>query len=146
MAWLRLNGDTIIDNEKKSLGAIVNKDTLGQINELESPTALTLLNDIIKNDPERVSNALPFFFDYFTSLKEVFRVLKPEACYCIVIGDRSIRKKTLDMEKVTLELGKAAGFKHINSYFRNIPIKLIPWNTPTGKTISRESIIILQKK
>jgi hypothetical protein len=49
------------------------------------------------------------------------------------------------MEKVSVELGKAVGFNHIRSFFRQIPMKLIPWKTPTGKTISRESIIILKK-
>jgi site-specific DNA-methyltransferase (cytosine-N4-specific) len=100
----------------------------------------------VKSDPVRVKDALPFFFDYLDSLEEVYRVLKHNSHYCVVIGDRSIRKKVLDMEKVSVELGIKAGFKHVHSYFRNIPMKLIPWDTPTGKTISRESIIVLRKE
>jgi hypothetical protein len=73
------------------------------------------------------------------------RVLRRHSHCCIVIGDRSIRKKRLDMEAVTVELAKEAGFSHETSFFREIPQKLIPWTTPTGKTISRESIVILTK-
>lgn len=146
VAWLRLNDDGLKESEKRSLGATSDKNTLMRLNEIQSPTAIKLLEPISKADPERIRDALPFFFDYLKTLKEVYRVLKPDAFYCLVSGDRSIRKKLLDMEKVTIELGAAVGFKHVESFFRNIPIKLIPWNTPTGKTISRESIIVLQKK
>lgn len=146
VAWLRLNKNEIRDSNKDTLGAIVNKDTLERLNELESPTTLEVLRELVKTDPDRVKDALPFFFDYLTSLEEVHRVLKHGSYYCVVIGDRSIRKKMLDMEKVSVELGTRAGFEHIHSFFRNIPVKLIPWSTPTGKTISRESIIVLQKE
>lgn len=146
VAWLRLNENEITNSNKNSLGAISDKNILEKLSELESPTAYGLLRELVKTDPCRVKEALPFFFDYFKSLKEVHRVLKNGAYYSVVIGDRSIRKKMLDMEKVSVELGIAAGFTHVNSFFRQIPIKLIPWNTPTGSTISRESIILLQKK
>jgi hypothetical protein len=103
------------------------------------------MKGIFKYDESRIRDALPFFFDYLTALKEMHRVLRPHSYCCIVIGDRSIRKKRLDMEKVTVELAKNAGFSHKTSFFREIPQKLIPWTTPTGKTISRESIVILGK-
>jgi hypothetical protein len=116
------------------------------LDELESPTAVNLLKKIAEKDIQRVNDALPFFFDYLMTLREVNKILKSQSYYCIVIGDRSIRKKLLNMEKVTVELGSIAGFQHIQSFFREIPMKLIPWTTPTGKTISRESIVILRKK
>jgi hypothetical protein len=146
VAWLRLNNNGLKESERNALGAITDRETLNRLDELQSSTALELLKDLVKSDPQRVRDALPFFLDYFGTLKEVFRVIKPGAYYCMVIGDRSIRRRLLDMEKVTVELGIAVGFKHCQSFFRNIPMKLIPWNTPTGKTISRESIIILEKK
>jgi DNA modification methylase len=145
IAWLRLNSGALRESEKMALGATCTKDPLGQLDEVQSPTARKTLNEIAKKDPERIRDALPFFFDYSETMKELHRVLKSKSFYCIVIGDRSIRKRLLDMESITVELGKAAGFRHTESFFREIPMKLIPWSTPTGKTISRESIIILQK-
>jgi site-specific DNA-methyltransferase (cytosine-N4-specific) len=146
MAWLRLNSHVLNESERMSLGGVTSENALRRLNDLRSPTAAGILREISKTDRPRVNDALPFFFDYGKTMKEIHRVLKREAYYCIVIGDRSIRKKLVDMERVTVELGTAAGFTHVKSYFRTIPMKLIPWTTPTGKTISRESIIILQKK
>lgn len=145
IAWLRLNSHELSESEKMALGGQADEDTLSHLNELQSPTALRVLREVSKTDPARIKDALPFFFDYLRTFKEVYRVMKPGAFYSIVIGDRSIRRRLLDMEMVTAELGVAAGFRHIQSFFREIPIKLIPWSTPTGRTISRESIIILQK-
>jgi hypothetical protein len=116
------------------------------VDDIPSATAKEIMAEVNKSDPQRIKDAVPFFMDYLKTMEEVRRVIKTDAYYCIVVGDRSIRKRLLDMEKVTVELAEFIGFKHVNSYFRNIPIKLIPWNTPTGKTISRESIVILQKK
>lgn len=145
IAWLRLDGYALKESEKMALGATVEKDVLKRLGELRSPTAKKVLKEIAETDPERIMDALPFFFDYLRTMEELYRVLKPKSFYCIVIGDRSIRKRLLSMERVTVELGRTAGFKHVQSFFREIPMKLIPWSTPTGKTISRESIIILQK-
>lgn len=145
LMWLRLDGKTIKNSERQTLGGTTTKNTKEMLESLPSPTASTLLKDILNYDEKRVKDALPFFFDYLNALKEMYRVLKPNSRCCIVIGDRSIRKKLLDMEKVTVELSKAVGFTHETSFFRQIPQKLIPWTTPTGKTISRESIVILTK-
>ncbi len=146
VAWLRLDNRKLKKSAKQALGAVVENDVLDRLNELQSPTAFKLLKEIARNDQERVKQALPFFFDYLNSLREMHRVLKADGSCCIVIGDRSIRRKLLDMEKVTIELAQSAGFDHTKSFFREIPMKLIPWKTPTGKTISRESIIILSRK
>jgi len=146
VAWLRLNNKRLKDSEHQALGSISKNNIIERLDELGSPTAISLLREIAVNDQERVKQALPFFFDYLDSLMEMYRVLKPGGFCCLVIGNRSIRRKLLDMEKVTLELGENAGFSHVQSFFREIPMKLIPWKTPTGKTISRESIIILSRK
>jgi len=145
LMWLRLDGKAIKESERQTLGAISVANAKELLEALPSPTASTLMKGIFKYDESRIRDALPFFFDYLTALKEMHRVLRPHSYCCIVIGDRSIRKKRLDMEKVTVELAKNAGFSHKTSFFREIPQKLIPWTTPTGKTISRESIVILGK-
>ena len=145
VAWLRLNGEALSKSEKESLGFKPSKNVKDDLEKLESPTTVKLLKNVFREDQQRVKDALPFFFDYSKTLAEMFRVLKPNATCSIVVGDRSIRKRPLDMEKVTVELATSVGFKHETSYFRQIPMKLIPWDTPTGKTIARESIIILKK-
>lgn len=145
LMWLRLDGKTIKEAERQTLGAIPTANVKELLEALPSPTASTLMKDILRYDESRIRDALPFFLDYLEALKEIYRVLRSNSHCCIVIGDRSIRKKRLDMEKVTVELAKEAGFAHKMSFFREIPLKLIPWTTPTGKTISKESIVILTK-
>jgi DNA modification methylase len=145
LLWLRLDGRAIKESEKQTLGAVPSAHPRELLDTLPSPTAATLMKDIFKFDEERIRDALPFFFDYLSALKEMHRLVKRGSHCCIVIGDRSIRKKPLDMERVTVELAEEAGFSHETSFFREIPQKLIPWTTPTGKTISRESIVILTK-
>ena len=146
LAWLRINSKLIRETEKLSLGGSISVDVYKQLDVMPSPTVKNLLKEIAEKDAQRVKDALPFFFDYSRCLKEMYRVLKPGGYCCIVIGDRSIRRRLLDMEKVTVELAEDANFTHKESFFRRIPQKMIPWTTPTGKTISRESIIILVKK
>lgn len=145
LLWLRLDGKAIKESERQTLGAKATTNVKELLETLPSSTASSLMKDILKYDESRIKDALPFFFDYLDALKEMYRVLKTHSYCCIVIGDRSIRKKRLDMEKVTVELAKETGFNHKTSFFREIPQKLIPWTTPTGKTISRESIVILNK-
>ena len=145
LMWLRLDGKAIKESERQTLGAVATANTKELLDGLPSPTASTLMKDIFKHDESRIRDALPFFFDYLNALKEMYRVLRTGSHCCIVIGDRSIRKRRLDMEKVTVEFAQEVGFSHKTSFSREIPQKLIPWTTPTGKTISRESIVILTK-
>jgi site-specific DNA-methyltransferase (cytosine-N4-specific) len=145
LMWLRLDGNAIKESERQTLGAISAANAKELLEALPSSTASNLMKGIFKHDESRIKDALPFFFDYLTALKEMHRILRPQSYCCIVIGDRAIRKKRLDMEKVTVELAKDVGFSHKTSFFREIPQKLIPWATPTGKTISKESIVILGK-
>jgi len=145
LMWLRLDGRVIRESERQTLGAVATANAKELLEALPSLTASTLIKEILRYDESRIKDALPFFFDYLGALKEMHRVLRANSHCCIVIGDRSIRKRRLDMEKVTLELAKEAGFAHKVSFFREIPQKLIPWTTPTGETISKESIVILTK-
>lgn len=146
VAWLRLNGKEIESSEKMSLGALHHNDMKSTLKTLQSDTAKSLFSNLLKSNEKRVIDALPFFVDYRDSLLEMYRVLKPTSFCCIVIGDRMISKIPLNMEKVTVELARSVGFRHESSFFRKLPMKMIPWDTPTGKTISRESIIILKKR
>jgi site-specific DNA-methyltransferase (cytosine-N4-specific) len=94
----------------------------------------------------RLREALPFMVDYLSCLNEMHRVLQPHGKACVVIGLRSISRQLIDMGKVTQELGDTIGLKHLTTYKRNIPKKMIPWTGPTGETIGRESIVIFEKQ
>jgi len=95
---------------------------------------------------KRLNEAVPFIRDYLITLQEIRRVLKPSGRACIVIGHRSISRRLIDMGEVTRELGEAASLQWETAHFREIPKKMIPWTTPTGKTISTESIVVLRRE
>ena len=101
MSWLRLNGKILQNEDKLALGSKVSKDVEKNLKEIPSITASTLLRKVLEKDRQRVSDAVTFFFDYLKTLQEMYRVLKPGSYCCIVIGDQSIRKMLLDLEKVT---------------------------------------------
>jgi len=138
--WLRYEQTRIKALEKGSLGG-VNRKTL----VTPSETANKVLEEVAKTNEKRAAEAAPFFSDYCKSLEELYRVLKSGGSCCIVIGNRSISRRPVDMGVVTVELGKIVGFNYEKTYHRNIPKKLIPWTTPTGGTIFHENIVILRK-
>jgi len=138
--WLDYEQVRIKTLERGSLGG-----RSGKTLETPSETANKILEEVAKTNEKRALEAAPFFFDYHESLEESFRVLKPGGRCCIVIGNRSISRRPVDMGVVTIELSKTVGFSHEKTYRRDIPKKLIPWTTPTGKTIFRENIVILRK-
>jgi len=139
--WLGLKPDEIKTLEKASLGWNT-KEKL----ETPSETANEVLNQAARIDRPRATEAASFFHDYWRCLSEIHRVMKPQRYCCVVIGNRSIKRIGLDMASVTVELGAKTGFSHVKTYYRNIPKKLIPWTGPTGKTISHENIVILQRE
>lgn len=138
--WLGYEQTKIKTLEKGSFGGI-NRKTL----KTPSETANKVLEEVANTNEKRAAESAPFFFDYHKSLEELYRVLKSGCSCCIVIGNRSISRRAVDMSVVTIELGKTVGFSHEKTYHRNIPKKLIPWTTPTGETIFRENIVILRK-
>lgn len=139
--WLGYEREYLLDQAALALG------TKSQA-EIQSPskTALLLLERVAQTDFKRALQSVTFFEDYLKSLQEIARILPPKRYACIVIGNRSIKRNIVDMNAVTIELAKQADLEHLRTYFRTIPRKLIASMTPTGATINKENIIILQKK
>lgn len=138
--WLGFERDYLLGQAALALG------TKSPV-EIQSPskTALLLLEKVAQTDLKRALQSVTFFEDYLKSLQEIARILPPKRYACIVIGNRSIKRNIVDMNAVTIELAKQVGFEHLRTYFRTIPRKLIASITPTGATINKENIIILQK-
>lgn len=128
----------------------VKKGTLGGIEaKFLSTTPSSLANKILKivaeKNPARAKDALSFFQDYYTSLREIYRVLKKGRRCCIVVGNRSIARCRVDMKAVSVELARSVGFLHEKTHHRRFPYKAIPFVSGDVKTMTRESIIIFTK-
>lgn len=121
LLWLGFSEEEIRVLETRTLGG--EETRLMSQNGIPSSTFWEAVNGV---PTERLREAIPFMIDYLSCLREMQRVLRPGGTACIVIGHRSIRRKLIDMGRVTRELGEAAGLKHETTYSRHIPKKMIP--------------------
>jgi len=137
--WLGYSQDDVVRGERLTLGS------KKQRNGINSPILESILRAVEKENKQLALDAESFFIDYKSSLIELYRVLKPNGYCCIVLGNRSLKKQRVPMDKVTVDIGKDLGLKHVITYYRNIPTKSIPWTVSKGETIASENIIIMQK-
>jgi DNA modification methylase len=115
-----------------------NNDPLKNIETAQKFVRL-LVNNGRKNAGLRVYK---FFIDMFHSLKEMYRVMKPEAKCAIIIGNNHFkvndRYHEIENDEVLLEISKTLGFKE------DYIIKRELQKTSVGN-IRKETILILQK-
>lgn len=138
--WLGFESARLRQLEKVSLGGEDYDST-----SIPSDTLNKIMAEVRKEDPKLAKTAYSFFKDYYTCFQEMERVLRPGRFCCIVIGNRSLKKRRIPMDIVTRELGEKIGFLHETTYYRKIPTKAIPWICAKGETIARESIVVLKK-
>lgn len=105
-----------------------------------------IMLDVAKQDPALAAMANSFFQDYYTCLEEMARVLRSNHYCCIVIGNRSLKKRRIPMDIITKEFGEKLGLEHETTILRKIPTKAIPWVCAKGETIAQESIVVLKKE
>ena len=139
--WLGYESSFIRRIEKASLGG---KDNTSL--QTPSESLNKILNKTAKKDQKLAKSASSFFNDYYKCLKEMHRVLRRNRYCCIVIGNRSLKRKRIPMDLITKEFGNKIGFHLAKVYYRKIPTKAIPWICAKGETIARENIIILKKE
>lgn len=127
----------------------IERASLGGRDEPSLQTHSQTLNDILDEtariDQELAKSAASFFRDYYGCLEEMYRVLKKSRFCCVVVGNRSLKRKRVPMDMVTKEFGEKIGFGHETTSYRKIPTKAIPWVVAKGETIAGENIIILKK-
>lgn len=139
--WLGYESQWLRRFEKISLGG---KDYPSAT--IPSETLNGIMTEVAKQAPALAKTANSFFEDYYKSLQEMERVLKPSHFCCIVIGNRSLKRRRIPMDIVTKELGENIGFQLETTYYRKIPTKSIPWVCAKGETIAGENITILKKE
>lgn len=139
--WLGYESQWLRRFEKVSLGGKDYPSTT-----IPSETLNGIMAEVAKQAPALAKTANSFFEDYYRSLQEMERVLKPNHFCCIVIGNRSLKRRRIPMDIVTKELGEKIGLQHETTHYRKIPTKSIPWVCAKGETIAGESIIILKKE
>lgn len=107
---------------------------------------------IRQKDPKRSDEVKSFYSDYQKPIFNVSSVIRHGGFACYVVGNRRVKDETLPTDKITQELFESVGFKHIETFIRNIPNKRMPSrNSPsnvvgsTAETMSKEYIVVMQK-
>lgn len=148
--WLQMATEDELREKKKlylgteSIKVKVERENLQILNES------SLLNDyyerIVEVDEKRALILKKFFEDMKTNLEEVYRVLKQDGYYVIVIGNSSIRKVDVESWRVLKDLAINVGFKYSTHFGYEIknPYIRIPRGNKGGK-IAIDHILVIQK-
>jgi SOS regulatory protein LexA len=121
-------------------------------NFLKSKYLNQVLTEIRKKDEKRAKDVFSFYIDLEKCLRQAHRILKRNAYFCIVIGNRLVKQVRIPTDFIIAELCENIGFKCEDIFVRNIPGKRMPIkNSPTNvagqleETMNKESIVILKK-
>ena len=108
---------------------------------------------INKKDSKRAKEVYSFYSDYNKSIANISTVIKHNGYACYVVGNRRVKDTILPTDEITKYLFEKYGFKHKNTFIRNIPNKRMPSkNSPTNEvgkkatTMNNEYIVIMQKQ
>lgn len=143
--WLGVEDASQIDNQLMGGKAKIIKETGIDIID----KTIEIIN---KKDSKRAKEVYSFYSDYSKSIANVSTVVKHNGHACYVVGNRRVKDTTLPTDEITKCLFERYGFKHKNTFIRNIPNKRMPSkNSPTNKigktatTMNNEYIVIMQK-
>jgi len=149
LQWLDMVNDEQLQIDKQLIGGIVDSQIK---NDLNSKSLTKAINLIANSDPKRAKEVLAFYIDLNKAMIQAYRILKKYKYFCVVIGNRTVKKVKLPTDFIVAELGEILGFHTADIIVRNIPNKRMPLkNSPTNiageleETIQKESIVILQK-
>jgi len=144
--WLDIENANQIDNQLMG----------GRPKEIQKMGIDVIDNSIEKianKDEKRAKDVYSFYEDYSRSISNVSKIIRKNGYACYVVGNRRVKDTVLPTDEITKKLFQECGFKHLNTFIRNIPNKRMPSkNSPTNKigkkasTMNNEYIVIMQKK
>lgn len=148
--WLQMaSEDQLREKKKLYLGteSIKSKDERQNLKILDESKLLQEYYDKVCLVDERRALILKRFFeDMKKNLNEVYRVLKPNAHYIIVIGNSTIRKIDVESWRVLKDISNNIGFEYVNHFgyeIKNPYIRISRGNK--GGKIAIDHILILKK-
>ena len=111
-----------------------------------------VIGEIASTDASRSREVASFFVDYRKSISNVSGIVKPGGHVCYVVGNRTVKGLEVPTAEATAAFFESNGFKHVDTFHRNIPNKRMPSiNSPTnvpgklGKTMKTETIVVCRR-
>ncbi|MDI6758667.1 MAG: transcriptional repressor LexA [Candidatus Omnitrophota bacterium] len=149
LQWLDMLKDDELQIDRQLMGGIVDSEIENNLNSKSLAKALALITE---SDLKRAKEVLAFYIDLNKAMIQAHRILKKYKYFCVVVGNRTVKKVKLPTDFIVSELGENLGFQIVDMIVRNIPNKRMPLkNSPTNvsgkleETMQKESIVILQK-
>jgi len=149
LQWLDMVKNDELQIDRQLMGGIVDSKIE---NDLNSKSLAKVLNLVAESDSKRAKEVLAFYIDLNKAMIQAYRILKKYKYFCVVVGNRTVKKVKLPTDFIVSELGENLGFQTVDIIVRNIPNKRMPLkNSPTNvsgeleETMQKESIVILQK-
>ena len=108
----------------------------------------SLISQIAIFDKKRAGIVTMYFMRMFENLREIYRLLRPEGYYCIVIGANNIRTVQIPTPKILISYAEdELGFENTINYSYDIINKRLKIPRAShGGNIKKEWIIVLQRK
>jgi DNA modification methylase len=110
--------------------------------------ARSIIEKIEEIDPKKAKHIQRYFEDMYLTLKEIYRVLKPNRTAVIVICPSHIRKIEVPTHRVFTEMGNSIGLRLTNEITRTINKKrrVLPYlQKAFGDRMNTEYVLIYQK-
>jgi hypothetical protein len=154
--WLELEEkEELLSVDSNGLGGKKIKDHT----ELESSSLDKIIKKIKKKDLEstkktnlsdRAGDVYAFFYDLDGCLNQLSQYLKKGNSHlCFVVANRTVRRETVPMDEILIELGKKYDFRHEDTIYRTIAnkamaVKNAPENISnySSDTMNKESIVV----
>jgi DNA modification methylase len=142
--WLGLETGSLTPLKKKHVGTeSVSCNEYKRLRKIGVTEADLVISRIFDKDPRRAYIAFKYLDDMRQNISEVYRVLKNDGRYIIVVGNNRIRSELFENWKYIMELAKDVGFK-IENYFASEIIKHFI-KVPREERINTDWIIVLRK-
>lgn len=110
-----------------------------------SPTYQTYLK-LFQNKPKPFLNKITsFFYDLNECLDPILDKLKNNGYLIWTLGNRTVCGISIQLDQILIELFQAKNIKLIDIIYRPIPNKRMANKNNSSQTISKETILILQK-
>lgn len=100
---------------------------------LSKSETLNSTYEILSEKEGRAEDALDFFTDYYSALKQTGRVLKPDQPMVLVVANRTMSRVNIPTHQITVEFCEKLNFEVEHILPRTIPRKTLPFeNNPGG--------------
>ncbi len=144
MYWLGFAQDSLTTLKKQNVGTeSVSASDYKTLHEIGVPDADTVIQNIYGKDPRRAYIAFKYLEDMRKNLSEVYRVIRKDGRYVVVVGNNRIRGQLFENWKYLMPIAEKIGFK-VENYFGSEIIKHFI-KVPREERINTDWILVLKK-